>query len=69
MNKNTTKETVEEFIARGGKVQEIASNDSAHKRMNKLKRVHARLVKNDETNMAKLVQTKINKYKTALSWR
>lgn len=68
-NKAVTTESLEEFVARGGKIKKLEFGDSTRKRMEKLQRIHARLVKHDKTEDAAKIKTQIDKYKQVLSRR
>ena len=60
-------ETIEEFLARGGKVNKLTPNYSAKRIMDKLKRAQARFTKNKQPKEAEKIQPMIDKYKRALS--
>jgi hypothetical protein len=62
MFKSSRTESVEEFLARGGKIKKIEVGDCTRKRVDKMKRLYARLVKNDQLEQAERVRVKIEEY-------
>ena len=65
----TSTESVEEFLARGGKINKLKPTESARKRMEKFKRTHARMIKSGETEHLDKVEAQIEKYQRALTRR
>ena len=62
-------ESVEEFLARGGKIQKFEVGDSTRKKIQQLQRLHKKLVLNGEEAAATKCQEMIDKYKAAVSTR
>ena len=59
-NKNT--ESVEQFLARGGKVKKLDAGDCTRKRVEKMKRLHKRLTDSEQFKSADRVKEEIERY-------
>ena len=61
-NKAITPESMEEFLARGGKVKKLDAGDCARKRVDKMKRLHKRLTDTEQFVSADRVKQEIERY-------
>lgn len=59
---NTKTESVEEFLARGGKITKLEVGDCKRKRVDKMKRLHKRLVNTGQERSAEIVRSKIEEF-------
>ena len=57
--RNKTDKFMQEFLAKGGQVKHLELNDSTRRRIDKLRRIHARMIKNDQLEDAKKVSVQI----------
>ena len=63
---NTKAETVEQFLQRGGKIRVLAASDSTRKRIQKLSRLQAKMLRENQKEKAEAIKAGIDKLKRAL---